>query len=220
VPFLGAPPEKVPRAVIFDIGRVIIRVDLSGWSGTLGGPTGRSHEELLREIVTDPRWPDWEEGRIDAHSWHQHVCEKFQLALDFDEFCAIWNSVLCSDTILPDTLFEQLATQCRLALLSNTDPLHVAHFEANYSFVRHFPARVYSCRVGCSKPAPEIYRRALGETGAAPGETMFIDDLRENAAAAASLGIHAFHFISAGELLSEFSRLGLWTAQPSFLASS
>ena len=39
---------------------------------------------------------------------------------------------------------------------------------------------------------------------------MFIDDVRENVLAAASLGITAFHFTSADELLAEFSRLGLW----------
>jgi HAD superfamily hydrolase (TIGR01509 family) len=98
-----------------------------------------------------------------------------------------------------------------LALLSNTDPIHVAHFEANYSFVRHFSARIYSCRVGLSKPSPMIFHRALREISAMPDEAMFIDDLAENVMVAASLGINAFHFTSASELLSEFSRLGLWT---------
>jgi len=43
-----------------------------------------------------------------------------------------------------------------------------------------------------------------------PEEAMFIDDLRENAMAAAGLGMAGFHFTSADDLLSEFSRLGLW----------
>jgi len=40
---------------------------------------------------------------------------------------------------------------------------------------------------------------------------MFVDDVRENVVAAAILGITAFHFTSADELLAEFSRMGLWT---------
>ena len=147
---------------------------------------------------------------MNAHDWHRHVREKFQLPLNFDQFCAIWNSVLDPITILPDILFERLAANCRLALLSNTDPIHVAHFEATFPFVRHFPVRVYSCRVGSSKPAPVIYHHALREVDALPQETMFIDDLRENVMAAAGLGISAFHFTSAEELLSEFSRMKLW----------
>jgi glucose-1-phosphatase len=210
MPFLGIRPDKTPRAIIFDVGRVIIRVELSRWSRTLGGPGRKSHLEILRELETDPRWMDWQEGRMDARDWHKHICKKFQLPLDFDQFCAAWNSVLDPQTILPDILFERLATRCRLGLLSNTDPIHVAHFEATFPFVLHFPARVYSCRVGWSKPAPVIYHHALREVDALPDEAMFIDDLRENVMAAIGLGIAGFHFTSAEDLLAEFSRLGLW----------
>ncbi|MBZ5661546.1 MAG: HAD-IA family hydrolase [Acidobacteriia bacterium] len=208
MPFLPPPPDNAPRAIIFDIGRVIIRVDISRWSGTLG-PAGKSHLQILRELEADPRWADWQEGRMNPHDWHAHVCEKFQLPLDFEQFCAAWNSVLDPVTILPDHLFERLATKCRLALLSNTDPIHVAHIEAAFPFVRHFPARVYSCRIGSTKPSPVIFHHTLRELDALPEEAMFIDDIHEHAMAAAAIGMAGFHFTSAEDLLAEFSRLGL-----------
>jgi FMN phosphatase YigB (HAD superfamily) len=209
VPFLGPRAEKAPRAVIFDVGRVILRVDLSRSMEALGKRNAFSHAEVLRELETDPRWQDWQEGRMSPRDWHAHLSKKLKFSYSFDEFCGIWNSVLEPETILPDSLFQHLASKCRLALLSNTDPLHVAHFEVSYPFVRHFPVRVYSCRVGSSKPLPPIYRHALREVGSLPNEAMFIDDVRENVVAAAGLGIHAFHFTSADDLLTEFSRLGL-----------
>jgi glucose-1-phosphatase len=212
VPFLGPPPEKLPRAVIFDIGRVIIGVDMSRSVAALGKRKGLSHTQVLRELEADLLWPDWQEGRMKPQDWHAHLSEKLHFSYNFEEFCAIWNSVLDPETILPDLLFERLASKCRLGLLSNTDPLHVAHFEATYSFVRHFPARTYSCRVGSSKPAPAIYHHALREVDAMPDETMFIDDMHENVLAAASLGINAFQFTGADDLLIEFSRMGIWTA--------
>jgi glucose-1-phosphatase len=211
VPFLGPPIEKAPRAVIFDVGRVIIHLDLSRSMGELGKRDGFSHTQVLRELEADSRWLDWQEGRMTPRDWHAHLSKKLHFPNGFEEFCAIWNSVLDPQTILPDLLFERLATKCRLALLSNTDPIHVAHIEATYPFVRHFPVRVYSCRVGSSKPSPAIYHHALREVGALPDEAMFIDDLQENVLAAASLGISAFRFVSADELLAEFSRVGLWT---------
>lgn len=209
MPFLGPAPDKPPRAVIFDVGRVIIRVDLSRSMGWLGKRDGLTHLEVLRELEADPRWPDWQEGRMTPRDWHAHLAKKLQFTYDFDEFCAIWNGVLAPGQILPDSLFERLGHACRLGLLSNTDPIHVAHFEASYSFVRYFPARVYSCRVGSSKPFPAIYHRALREVEATPEETLFIDDAVENARAAASLGINAFHFTSAEELVAAFLRLSL-----------
>jgi putative hydrolase of the HAD superfamily len=166
--------------------------------------------QVLRELETDACWQDWQEGRMTPRDWHAHLSKKLHFPHSFEEFCAIWNGVLDPAPILPDLLFERLASKCRLALLSNTDPIHVAHIEATYPFVRLFPARVYSCRVGSSKPSPMIYHHALREVGALPDEAIFIDDILENVLGAASLGIHAFHFTSADELLAEFSRLGLW----------
>ncbi len=213
MPFLGPPIEKAPRAVIFDIGRVIIQVDMTRSTGALGKVEGLTHSEVLRKLEADPRWPDWQEGRMAARDWHTHISQKLHLPYDFEEFCAIWNSVLVPETLLPDQLFEQLAAKCKLALLSNTDPIHVAHFEATYPFVLNFPVRVYSCHVGFSKPGPAIYHHALRMLGVMPDEAMFIDDLRDNVLAAASLGINAFHFTSANDLLSEFSRLNLWATK-------
>jgi glucose-1-phosphatase len=197
--------------MIFDIGRVIIRVDLPRSMGALGKRDGLSYMQVLRELEADSHWPDWQEGRMTPRDWHAHLSKKLHFSHGFEEFCTIWNSVLDPEPILPDLLFERLAAKCYLALLSNTDPIHVAHIEATYSFVRLFPARVYSCHVGSSKPSPVIYHHALREVGAMPDEAVFIDDMQENVVAAASLGINAFHFTSADELLAEFSRLGLWT---------
>ena len=210
MPFLGPPTEKTPRAVIFDVGRVIIRVDMSRSMQALGKCDGLSHVQVLRELEADPHWPDWQEGRMSPHDWHAHLSKKLHFSYGFEEFCAIWNSVLIPETILPDNLFEGLATKCSLALLSNTDPIHVAHFEANFPFVRHFPKRVYSCRVGLSKPSPAIYHHTLREVGAMPDEAVFIDDVHENVLAAASVGINAFHFTSPEELLRELSHIGIW----------
>jgi glucose-1-phosphatase len=211
VPTVAGPILETPRAILFDIGRVIIGVDFTHSMEVLGKSCGKSHLQILREIEADPSWADWQEGRLTPRDWHAHLSRKFQLSFGFDEFCGIWCSVLDPEPILPELLFERLAARCRLALLSNTDPIHVAHIEATFPFVRHFPVRVYSCRVGASKPAPRIFHHALREVDALPEEAMFIDDVRENAAAAASLGLNAFHFTSADDLFAEFSHLGLWT---------
>jgi FMN phosphatase YigB (HAD superfamily) len=211
MPLLGGPIQTTPRAIIFDIGRVIINVNFARSLPVFGLSAAPSFGQVLKDLEADPRWPDWQEGRMTPRNWHKHYCAKFQVSLGFDEFCAAWNGVLEPETILPELLFERLGANCRLALLSNTDPIHVAHIEATFPFVRHFPVRVYSCRVGTCKPGPLIYHHALRELDALPEETMYIDDLRENAVAASRLGMIGFHFVAREELLSEFSHLGFGT---------
>jgi glucose-1-phosphatase len=191
------------------VGRVVIGVDLSRSIGSLGKRDGLTHLQVLRELEADPRWLDWQEGRITPRNWHAHLASKFEFGYSFEEFCAIWNGVLVPGQILPNSLFERLASKCRLSLLSNTDPIHVAHIEANYPFVVHFPVRVYSCRVGLSKPGAAIFERALRELETLPEETLFIDDVYENAAAAKALGIHTHHFTSADDLQDTFNHTGL-----------
>ncbi|NBT48659.1 MAG: hypothetical protein EBT07_12735, partial [Actinobacteria bacterium] len=43
-----------------------------------------------------------------------------------------------------------------------------------------FKHRIYSHEAGCRKPHPDIYEKALKETGATPETSLFIDDLAEN----------------------------------------
>jgi HAD superfamily hydrolase (TIGR01509 family) len=54
-----------------------------------------------------------------------------------------------------------------------------------------------------------IFHHALRELDALPDEALFIDDLRENVLAAASLGIHGFQFTTPEDLLAELSGLGM-----------
>jgi putative hydrolase of the HAD superfamily len=204
-----SPSAKTPKAVIFDIGGVIVRVNVARAMGVAGGGAMRSPQRVWAAIEADPLWKDWQEGRIEPREWHRHLSEKLGSPLDFEAFCDAWNRVLEPEPIIGDEVFRELDRRCRLALLSNTDPIHVAHMEKNFSFMRYFPVRIYSCRVGACKPAPEIYRRALAETGVAAGEAMYIDDLEENVRAANEIGMLGWRFTGLATLETEFRRFGL-----------
>jgi FMN phosphatase YigB (HAD superfamily) len=209
------------RAVIFDIGRVIVRVDprrafaaLASAVSERPSPNVRpdlSPEEVWSEIQADPRWQDWQEGRMTTREWHEDVTRLLGISLGFDEFCAAWNGVLDPETILPEELFAQLGARCRLALLSNTDPLHSAFLERQFPFVRHFPVRVYSCSIAASKPSPAIYRATLERLGLAPAEAVYIDDIAEYAEAARRLGMDAIRFENPAQLRVELVRRQLLT---------
>ena len=52
------------KAIIFDIGRVIIRLDLRRVQTGLSEGLRLSPEELWSAIEKDPQWMDWQDGRI------------------------------------------------------------------------------------------------------------------------------------------------------------
>jgi glucose-1-phosphatase len=205
-----------PAAVIFDIGRVIIGVNLMRALAPLGasrqGAAPLAPAQVWAAIQTDPRWRDWQEGRMNPREWHEHLTCSLELSLGFEEFCAAWNRALEPRPILSDDLFARLEGRCRLALLSNTDPLHIEHLERHFSFCRYFPVRIYSCKFGTTKPRPAIYRAALDAVGVKAAEALYIDDVKEFAEAARQLGLDAIRFESAGQLASELARRGLLDA--------
>jgi len=199
------------RGIIFDIGRVLVRVDIRKAQLGLTKGNGLTPEELWSAIEKDPRWPDWQEGRMSARDWHQNLCNRLGVTLSFDEFTKVWNSALDPQPIHPDSLFQQLAKSYRLGLLSNTDPIHVAHLEASYSFFQHFPkqVRIYSCSVGASKPNPLIFREALRACKVKANEAVYIDDIPAFAEAASALGCIGMQFRGPEELRKNLAGIGI-----------
>lgn len=197
------------RAIIFDIGRVLIRVDVSRAMQGLVTGTSLSPAELWSAIEKDPRWRDWQEGRMTPRDWHLHLAKKLGGGLTFEEFTNAWNRALDPVPILEQAMLEKLAANYRLALLSNTDPIHVAHIEKTYSFVALFPVRIYSCAVGASKPDPIIFREALRALKVQAEQAAFIDDVEAYAQAATSLGLTGIQFRSPEQLTADLTANGV-----------
>lgn len=192
------------EAIIFDIGRVIVALDparalsafqgASAGAGAAGAGEKLSGERIWAAIQLDLLWKGFQEGRVSPQEWYLNLTRRFGVRVSFEEFVAAWNSVIRPEPLLPDLLFERLSRRCRLVLLSNTDPIHVAHMEANFSFMRYFPARIYSCEVRATKPSPVIYRAALRAADAPASRVMFVDDVREYVLAARRMGLDGVQF--------------------------
>jgi HAD superfamily hydrolase (TIGR01509 family) len=197
------------RAVIFDIGRVLIRIDVGRAMKGMASGLSLSAEELWSAIEKDPRWKDWQEGRISARDWHLHMQRRFGGSATFEEFTEKWNLVLDPEPIHGKELFEKLSKKYRLALLSNTDPIHVAYMESRYDFFSYFPTRLYSCTVGASKPSPIIFQEALRACRIRAEEAVYVDDIEGYVDAARRLGMLGVHFRSAEQLRSELHAIGV-----------
>jgi FMN phosphatase YigB (HAD superfamily) len=203
--------ERKFKAIIFDIGRVPVRLDIQRVQHGLANGLAISPDELWTAIQKDPLWNDWQEGRVSARDWHLHLSSKLKLPLSFEKFTDIWNSTLDPEPIHGDEFFGSLAKHHRLALLSNTDPIHVAYLERTYSFFEYFPPerRIYSCKVGVSKPNPGIYLAGLKACKATAQEAVYIDDLSANVDAAKRLGMEGIEYRDPAQLEQDFENLGI-----------
>ena len=197
------------RAIIFDIGRVLIRVDISRAMGGLASGLTLTPQEVWSAIEKDPHWLDWQEGRISPRDWHLHLTKRLGASLTFEEFSEVWNRALDPKPIHSEAFLEKLSKNYRLALLSNTDPIHMSHEEARFPFFRFFPVRIYSYQVGASKPDPIIYRQALRACKVRAEEAVYIDDVAAYAEAARRLGMTGIVFQSPEQLQTDLRNLGI-----------
>jgi len=202
-------PTGPLRAAIFDIGRVLVRLDLARALEGLSNGTSLTPGELWSAIEKDPRWRDWQEGRISPRDWHLHLAKRLGSPLKFAQFCEAWNRTLDPVPLHPDDFFQALSKKLKLALLSNTDPIHVAQLESTYSFFKFFPAsaRIYSCSVRASKPSPVIFQAALKALKTPAAQTVFIDDILEHVQAARSLGLRGIQYFDPVQLRADLNAI-------------
>jgi putative hydrolase of the HAD superfamily len=200
-------PPKV-RAIVFDIGGVLIRMSVSRATSLADG-LSMSPEGMWSALQKDPHWKDWQEGRLSPRDWHQHLAKQLGNKLSYEQFVEVWNRALEPEPIQDPVFLKKLSKKYRLAVLSNTDLLHVAYMERTYDFFNFFPARIYSCRVGASKPDPVIYKEALRACRVTAEAAVYIDDIAAYAQAAERLGMRSVVFQSPAQLRSDLQALGV-----------
>jgi len=196
------------RSIIFDIGRVLVRLDIAGAMGGLAGMISLTPQETWTAIEHDPRWRDWQEGRMAPRDWQLHICRRLGVNLTFERFSEIWNRVLDPTPLLDGAFLESLSKRYCLAVLSNTDPIHVAELEKRFDFFRFFKHRIYSCVVGASKPSPLIFRAALQACKTTADNAIYIDDIPTYVEAARQLGMTGILFQSPDQLRADLEQFG------------
>ena len=90
----------------------------------------------------------------------------------------------------------------RIALLSNM-PFTVRAAVLHCDWLPEFDQRTFSCELGISKPAAEIYEHCLGGLDVAAEEALFLDDRPANVEGAKALGMPAILFTAAEAVLPE-----------------
>lgn len=184
------------KNIIFDFGDVFINLDKEVIFRQIEKFGGRL--ELAPEMIALNE--SYEIGAIDSETFIDQLVKVYPNASS-KEIVHTWNAMLLD---LPDyrlEFLENLAAEnrYRLFLLSNTNALHIPHFErkiGTQKFMRFknlFEKFYLSHEIQLRKPNREIYEYVLNENELIAEETFFIDDTKENTDAAEKLGISCWN---------------------------
>ena len=196
------------KAIIFDLGRVLINFDFARGYRALEPLCPYSAAEIPKRLSTTTLVQDFETGLLEPHDFVARMGELLGFSLHYDQFCSIWSSIF-AETLVPESLLESLAARYRLLILSNTNAIHFESVRERYPLVRHFHDLVLSYEVKAMKPHREIYDRAIELAGCSPSQCFYTDDIAEYVEAARELGIDAAQFCGVEQLMEELRRRGI-----------
>lgn len=197
------------KAVIFDLGKVIIPFDFTrGYQG-LEKHCGFPAADIPKRLSTTDLVRRFESGLVEPEDFFAQLTAMLELRIGYDAFCEIWSSIFLPDPLIPESMLEGLRRRFRLILLSNTNAIHFRMLEKAYPILRHFDDRVLSFEVRAMKPAPAVYREAIARAHCQPEECFFTDDVADYVAAAQREGIDAVQFQSLAQLEQELRARGI-----------
>jgi 2-haloacid dehalogenase len=175
------------RSVVFDIGQVFVRLRPAPLFALLSAH-GYEPDDLER-VAHRIGIVEHETGRLDGAGLLANVAALAPRRPDPGAVRAAW-----LDMFEPEPRMFELAARLRAThgvfLLSNVGELHWAHLQERYRMHEVGHDAIASFLTGHMKPDPAIYLAAERRFGLDPGRTVFIDDRRENVAAAQARGWH------------------------------
>lgn len=206
-------PLRMPKALLVDLGNVLVRFDHRETARRLSEATG-SREELLLAALHGPEEALYDAGRISREEFFRAVEKKAGTGpIPDDLWAPAWRDVF---EPVPEALalVEKVRARAKVALVSNTNELHWEGVLRVADVESRVDALVLSFRVGCCKPAPGIFLAALEALGASAEEALFADDRPEHLAGAAALGIDGILVDGPDSLAAGLRRAGLLQPVP------
>jgi len=195
------------RAVIFDLGGVLVRTEDQAPRADLANRLGISREQLYDQIFDSPSAKQATLGVITADQHWENVRQA--LGLTMERFSAARRAFWAGDRLDMDLVdrIRSLRPRYKTALLSNAWSDLRSYLVERWQIAAAFDELIISAEVGLTKPAPAIYRLALDRLKVQPAEAVFVDDFAENIEGARKVGLHTIHFRSAEQARSELDIL-------------
>lgn len=186
--------------IIFDLGGVIITLDMPEAEKQFVSLGVKNYNELFRNGNVSSFFHDYEVGRINDTEFLAALRNLAGVDLTDHALITAWNSML---GIFPKErveLIKQLKQKYRLFLFSNTNALHTQAFRKIYAesfdnevFDSLFEKAYYSQELGMRKPDTAPFLQIVADNKLDASRTAFIDDNQANAEAATKAGLHGIH---------------------------
>jgi putative hydrolase of the HAD superfamily len=186
------------KNIIFDLGGVIINLDILKTISEFNKLSNQPFESIYNQLQQTPVFDLFDKGQITEKDFFAELKKALQDEVTDEKLLSAWNAMLLDFPKHRLELLNKLKPNYRLFLLSNTNESHVLEFEKilfashGYKNLEPFFEKVYySCRMNQRKPNADIFESVLNANNLIAEETLFIDDSPQHVEGALTLGIKA-----------------------------
>lgn len=187
------------KAVIFDLGRVLLNIDNTLLSEKLFKCLDKNDPDFVYKTMKNKPMIEFNSGRMEPEDFHRQMCDLFNLTMDYDAFITLWCSIF-SPMDGMEELVMRLKPNVRLGLLSDTDPVHWSHVKKKWPWLEVFKKPTLSFEVGVMKPDAHIFLTAAQNVDTPPENCLYVDDLQDNVEGARAIGMTAILFENTSQI--------------------
>ena len=197
------------KNVIFDIGGVVVDYNPQEYlSRKFNDP--ELEQLLFGAIFGSEEWKLLDAGKITRALAEQRMIAaageyRYEAQMVLDD----WRGMMTTKLDTVELITALRASGYHIYYLSNMSEEIYALFTQRRRFMQLFEGGIVSFAVKLTKPDPEIFNLLLKKYDLDPTQTAFVDDGRENIAAAQALGLTAIPFKDALDLRKMLEFLGV-----------
>ena len=188
------------KAIIFDMGGVLVDLDIPGCKQAFKTELG--FDEI--DTVLDPChqrgiFGQLEEGLVSADEFRAYVKAGSRPGITDEQVDHALYKILVGIEPYKIELLHRLAKDYDLYMLSNNNEIAIevsaAMFkDAGFGLDTHFKKCFMSYKLKMLKPAAGFYKAVMDDIGLPPSEMLFIDDSQLNVDAAIAAGLPAIYY--------------------------
>jgi putative hydrolase of the HAD superfamily len=186
------------KNIVFDLGGVILNIDFNKTAAAFTALGVKNFDQYFSQVYADPLFKKLETEKT-AGAFYDRVRSAASITASNEEIDTAWNALLQDFPEKRIKKLQQLSTQYRLFLFSNTNVIHHIAFQKKfrdqYGFDMDslFEKAWYSHLAGYRKPDVAAFEYIIKDGGLLAAETLFIDDTLPNIESAIKAGLQAAH---------------------------
>ncbi|MFN5416789.1 MAG: HAD family hydrolase [Flavobacteriia bacterium] len=187
-------------AIIFDLGGVILPIDYNKTADAFKDLGLVNFDELYSQANQSGLFDRFEIGEISAQHFVNSILDFLPSHSNANKVVAAWNAMLLDFPKENLEFLEEVKSQNRTFLLSNTNEIHVQAFNRKLKSIvekeslhPYFEQVYFSNEIGKRKPHPETFAYICEINNLNPKNTLFIDDSIQHIEGAKKTGLQTYH---------------------------